>query len=101
MNKLVSLESQKRISFVPFLGFLIPFIWIYNYSRFPKKTGVFAKSLLLMWVILIPQFIISELLIVIFPNYTIIISDISNCIMSYTLAYGLIKYQSKTIFSKN
>ena len=51
---MVSIKTQKIISYIPLFNATVLFIWLYNYRTTIKKPEVFAKSLLVIFLSTIP-----------------------------------------------
>lgn len=86
--------------FLPFINFLILFVWLYNYSHTEKNSKIFMKSLFIIFCTCIPMIILQILFSKLLSRYTIVLNIVNACaiyVIPLVLGYSLIKYQKKVI----
>ncbi len=91
----VSVKTQKKLMFIPYVNALVPFIWVYNCRKTETDTAVFLQSLLHVFAAAIPLMVVQVVLSKLFPS----IGGILACIMSYlaplAIACCLIRFQER------
>ena len=96
MKKTVSIKFQNYLSFIPYLNVSILFIWVYNSCVVGIDNKVWAKSLLVLFVTIIPFGLLQLLLL---QTTNSIANDIAIVIgyylMPLAMARGLIVFQKK------
>lgn len=102
MKKLVSLKTQRVMSFIPFVNFFVLFTWLYNYRLAVNDYKVFAKALALLFIIALPLALAEFIIINLFsahPTVCNIIGIIAMYCIPLCLSRSIIYFQSK-IFEK-
>ena len=51
---MVSIKTQKVLSYIPLLNATVLFVWLYNYHRVAATPKIFAKSLVVLFTTTIP-----------------------------------------------
>ncbi len=102
MKKLISIRTQYIFMWIPFLNVLVLFMWLYNYNQMEKRSGVFGKSLFVLFASTIPlvavQIIVSRLLGD-GSTAAVIIDRLMLYLIPFSMAFNMIRYQKTVLAS--
>lgn len=98
--KNISIRAQRIIDLIPLVNACILFLWLYNYSHTERSKTVFAKSLLLLFLVGVllsgVQIALTRILAP-FSTATQIFNLLILYIDPLIIGYALIEYQRKTL----
>ena len=93
--KPVSIETQKKLMFLPWLNILNLFIWSYNFLCMKYPFSVACKSIALFLGCSLPLFLLEVALTYIFPSSKLVISFIGSYLVPLCTSFAFIRMQEK------
>ena len=98
MKKIISLKTQRIISFIPLANAFVLSVWLRNYRSAVNDSKVFAKSLLVLFATTIPLGVVYMLLSRWFAAQNVV-RTVLTCAAIYgiplSMAQGLIWFQKR------
>ena len=95
---LISIETQRKLMYIPFLNLLNYFIWFINIVRAKVPTSCWAKGFWSIVVHAIPVWFVCTALGRIIPGIVAIAWICTIYFTPLAMSYGSIKFQEKYLF---
>lgn len=97
--KIVSVETQKKIMYIPYVNILNLFIWLNNIRYMDVPYNGVPKTLLILFINSIPLVLIQSILVNTFPIVGNVLSYINVYLIPLLISRGLIRYQEQLLAS--
>ena len=97
---MISINFQKKLSWIPLINATVLFIWLYNYRRIVESPPTFAKSLLVLFSSTLPAVLLQVGLLKIFATSSVaaaVINVLAIYLIPFAMARGLIWFQERVI----
>ena len=90
--KPISLDTQKKIVFIPYANIAVPFIWVFNCVAQTRTVTVFLRTFFIVFSTVIPLFIFQVYLSG-YPKMDFIRVLITGYLIPVVIGVRLIRYQ--------
>ena len=91
----ISITTQQKIMFIPYINWLNTFIWLYNYHCAKYSLIIALKSIVIEVSCLAPFLLIEIFTSRFFPDIEHIVAGLNSYFMPLSLSWALIKFQKK------
>ena len=97
MMKPVSINTQKKIMYIPIVNLANMFIWLYNSIAFYKNVNTMPRTFITLILVVCPCYLINEYLIPNHPFFGRIVLTIYGYAVPVIISYQFIKFQKELI----
>lgn len=91
--KKISIETQKKMMYIPYINILNMFIWLYNCISLKPPRNCVPKTLTILFVNSLPLLLLQIILSNIWPAVANILTYINAYLIPLLISRGLINYQ--------